>query len=298
MSYHVLSVSPTGRKQAVVTLLGIVALLGIAVRAGYCQGTDAVKVQKPAVPKEEVINFGYTPPLDLEERRKKSTEVAKIIKEGDALLSEGKPDEAIALYKQTFLVDPRDGRANLNLAKAYAAKGDDQKAIEAYRTLLYPFPGKDWGYMVDINASMNFAILLSKNGLRDEAIRVYNNALNHINYVDDKPRSSDKDFAPLTITFDGRDRENVYTPTHFEAVARTAMASIALMEWHMVDAKEPLKQALALEPRLAIAHLYEGVRLRRLHAPQEQINTELDKAAQLSSLSSIKAAVEEARRPH
>lgn len=60
-------------------------------------------------------------------------DVAAYVARGDALMQEGKTEEAIAAYKEAIRVDPTFSVTWRNLAVAYEAAGDSARAMEAFR---------------------------------------------------------------------------------------------------------------------------------------------------------------------
>jgi tetratricopeptide (TPR) repeat protein len=89
---------------------------------------------------------------------------------GEALMSSGRHDEAVAEYKIALGMNPRFADAHNNLANALANDGRVDEAIPHYREALETKPD-------DANVHFNFGTVLSGQGLADEAMAEFQRAL-------------------------------------------------------------------------------------------------------------------------
>jgi tetratricopeptide (TPR) repeat protein len=106
-----------------------VVILVIAVVVLGAIAAVAFRVRKEAGPKATI-----DPVVAAQAERKKQAVAALDL--GHNLVNEQKPDEAIQSYAKALELDPMMASAERGLAIAYAAKNDDEKAIEHYRAYL------------------------------------------------------------------------------------------------------------------------------------------------------------------
>ena len=89
---------------------------------------------------------------------------------GSALAERGRPDEAVAFYRDALEAHPSYAVAHLNLGSALHEQGDLGRAMEHYRSALQSHPEM-------ARAHHNLALALAQQGRRDEAMRHYNESL-------------------------------------------------------------------------------------------------------------------------
>jgi hypothetical protein len=89
---------------------------------------------------------------------------------GVALSAAGRPDEAIAAYREALRISPVEPDANYNLAVTLGKRGDQDAAIEQYLLALRLDPD-------NASAHNNLGSLLYRRGRRDEAIEHFRRAL-------------------------------------------------------------------------------------------------------------------------
>jgi protein O-mannosyl-transferase len=110
---------------------------------------------------------------------------------GDALASRGEYEEAIIQFKKSLALDPQYTPAYNDMAKAYLDKGDVNESVKLYRQELPPLPQDSneppHGDFLPgdnpvskecyVNANINLAIGLSRQGNLKEAARRFREAL-------------------------------------------------------------------------------------------------------------------------
>ena len=293
------------------TIITIPWVVGVLVGACFISPV-AVRAQSTppsGVPTRNTAGKGggisdTTPTVPQEEINRQMAEVASWVKKGKDELKQKRVEEAITAFKHALKLDSASSPAYRGLADAYTAKGDLTNAVQTYRALLYPAPGKQWttSMSTDPVTLMRFALILNQSGKKDEALTVYREGLKYLNYTDGKPNTST---YPVLIdtTFDGRDSENVYTPARFEAAARTALAmklrsndSITYQD----EINKELTRAMKANPRFGPAYLYYALTLKELARADksitpEAVNAAFDVAAKMVHGTQAKAAVKAGR---
>ena len=190
------------------------------------------------------------------------------VQKGRELLKRGDADAAIAAFNAARKIWPEVG-VETYMAEACVLKGQDAAAIEWYRKVIYPPPGK-YIAQTDPVQLMRYAIVLNRTGQREEAATIYHRALQYL------PRDREylpKGVAPLDITFSTPG----YDPRRFEAAARVALA-ITLLFFSDREALAQIDAALRLQPRLGIAHYYRGDLLSRVPGKAAEAVAEFSEA--------------------
>jgi len=172
---------------------------------------------------------------------------------GNALLREGKVDEAIPYYRHAVELDPTYAAAHHNLAYALASNGKLEEAIQRYRQALHLG-------LPHAEAYHNLGNALFKEGKVDEAIQYYRQAL------EIKPAFVDAhDSLGLVLASQGKFPEAVkhlrrsveLMPGRAEAYLHlgTALARTGDIEEAIVH----LQRAVEIQPDFPEAHLRLGV---------------------------------------
>ncbi len=100
------------------------------------------------------------------------TEIAVgLLNQGNELLAQGKPDEAVKEYEHSLRHDPGSEDTHYNLAIALAKLGRDEEAVQHYKEALRILP--DYA-----EAHNNLGNVLVKRGNFAEAVEHFNEALN------------------------------------------------------------------------------------------------------------------------
>ena len=89
-------------------------------------------VRLPAPPPGAVTQQGSSPNTGMREGDKIS-HVAEAYSRGEFCMNAGKDDEALAAFQEVVRLDPTFTEAWQRLAALYEKKGDNKKAIEAFR---------------------------------------------------------------------------------------------------------------------------------------------------------------------
>jgi len=89
-------------------------------------------VRLPAPPQTTVAAQSTQPPADLQKSDNVS-KAADAFSRGEFCMSAGNDDEAIAAFLEAVKVDPTLSEAWQRLAALYEKKGDNKKAIDAFR---------------------------------------------------------------------------------------------------------------------------------------------------------------------
>lgn len=95
-----------------------------------------------------------------------------LIRQGNLLEDQGKPDAALAKYRQALKTKPDYPRAHLNLGNALLAIGQAEKAVASYRAAILLDPAY-------AQAHFNCGNALRQLNRLDEAAAAYREALNH-----------------------------------------------------------------------------------------------------------------------
>jgi len=169
---------------------------------------------------------------------------------GEELLKAGIYSDAISAFQEALSYEPHDGLAYQHLAETYTAMNQPDKAIAAYRTLFYEWPGKGGGYGIGSNTTvlMQFALVLLKTGQRAEALTVYQRGYHFL----------PTDRGPLPPLFTSPD----FAAADFQAAAYTAMGLHETAWGVFADAPKYFERAIAAQPILATPYYYRGERLK------------------------------------
>ena len=89
-------------------------------------------IQMPAPPQSTVAAQAPMPPANLQQSDNASKS-AEAFSRGEFCMNAGNDDEAIAAFLEAVKVDPAFSEAWQRLAALYEKKGDNKKAIEAFR---------------------------------------------------------------------------------------------------------------------------------------------------------------------
>lgn len=172
------------------------------------------------------------------------------VSRGEALFKAGNLTAAISAFQEGLSYAPDNGLAYQHLAETYTAMNQPDKAIAAYRTVLYDWPGKGWGNSIGSNTTvlMQFALLLLKTGQSAEALTVYQRGY-HFLPTDRGP------MPPLFTTPD-------FAPADFKAAAYTAMGLHETAWGVAADAPAYFERAIATQPAFATPYYYYGELLK------------------------------------
>ncbi len=169
---------------------------------------------------------------------------------GEELLKAGIYSDAIGAFQEALSYEPHDGLAYQHLAEAYTAMNQPDKAIAAYRTLFYDWPGKGWGSSIGSNTTvlMQFALVLLKTGQKAEALTVYQRGYHFL----------PTDRGPLPPLFTTPD----FAAADFKAAAYTAMGLHETAWGVAADAPAYFERAIATQPAFATPYYYYGELLK------------------------------------
>lgn len=246
--------------------------------------------QAQAQTKYNPSGYGDLPVIDPQTVRA-SNEQQRLIQLADTQYKQQQWKKAISLYQQALQCLPGSAEAWYGLGKCYAKMGDAPNGLEAYRQAVYaPASSKgsntDYPYRIgDVDRLMEFALLLSKSGQSDEAVTVYNYAINRLNYVDNKPN-----VKVLLPEFGLLSGQRTYQPLLLQAMAHTA---IGLTLNEDKPAMEHLDEAVRLAPGSGLTHFYRGQTLRFTGGKPQEVKAEYEKARNLDPKAIGKAAAEE-----
>lgn len=188
---------------------------------------------------------------------------------GQELLKQGKADAALAEFNKAREIRPEAG-VETYMAEAYALKGQNAKAVEWYRKVIYP-PLNQYISQTNSVDLMRYAIVLNRTHQRQEAVSIYNRAMQYLPL--NAPQY--KDNAPINIAFPTPQ----YDARLFEAAARVALAVTQLsFDPTSKEALAQLDEAIRLQPRLGIAHFYRADILSRDPEKAAEAVTEFSKA--------------------
>ncbi len=169
---------------------------------------------------------------------------------GEELTKAGAYTDAIGAFQEALSYEPHDGLAYQHLAETYTAMNQPDKAIAAYRTLFYEWPGKGGEYGIGSNTTvlMQFALVLLKTGQKAEALTVYQRGYHFL----------PTDRGPLPPLFTTPD----FAPANFTAAAYTAMGLHETAWGIAADAPAYFERAIATQPTLAVPYYYYGELLK------------------------------------
>lgn len=169
---------------------------------------------------------------------------------GEELLKAGIYSDAVGAFQEALAYEPDDGLAFQHLAETYTAMNQPDKAIAAYRTLFYNWPGKAWGSSIgsETTVLMQFALVLLKTGQKAEALTVYQRGYHFL----------PTDRGPLPPLFTTPD----FAPADFTAAAYAAMGLHETAWGVAADAPKYFERAIAVQPLLAMPYYYRGERLK------------------------------------
>lgn len=244
--------------------LAILAPLAIAHAQGQEKINPKSKTQIPPIISVSV----HTPiPAYLIEKDRKCNEAEQ---RGASLFKSGDLDGAATAYGDALTYEQDDGTAYLGLASVYEAKGQLDKAADAYRKVFYAWPGKTTGSSVegDTRNLMRFALVLLKVNQREEALNVYKRGVQYL----------PTDEGPQMPVFASAD----FNTAQFEAAIYTAMG----LKQHLADSDQTkaagcLQQAIDLDANQPQAHFYLGLVDKERRGFATESLAEFDKASHL-----------------
>ena len=200
---------------------------------------------------------------------------------GDAFAKKSNWKNAASQYQQALALWPDSPYALYGLADCDGAAGDRQAAINDYRKAIYQNttpPHLPQIKEVNTDRLMKYVLLLGQDNQMDEAVRVYNYAIDRLNYDHDRQRLE----VLLPELGDGPGQVGD-TPQDIEAMVRLAIG-VASPGYDLAQ----LRQAVALAPDSAVAQFYLG---KCLYGPDNVgAKTALQKAIQLGDAQTQAAA--------
>ena len=103
--------------------------------------------------------------------------IQPMLKQGQAAVAKGQYAQAEGIFRQVLQLQGHDARTWLLLADVYERQGKEAKALEAYRTLLYPV---NWGSSIssDVTTRMRYVLALCRSNRYEEAAQVFDKAMN------------------------------------------------------------------------------------------------------------------------
>lgn len=190
---------------------------------------------------------------------------------GEELLKAGIYSDAISAFQEALSYEPHDGPAYQHLAETYTAMNQPDKAITAYRTVLYDWPGKGGGYGIEGNPAvwMQFALALLKAGQSAEALTVYLHGYHFL----------PTDRGPLPPVFTSPNVMLTQLPAAIYAAL--GLTEYAGGEQNLNLAANYFQQALSLQPILASPYYYLGQILKYKPGHAQEAIDAFNKAAQL-----------------
>ncbi len=230
---------------------------------------------------------------------------------GFELLRSGKLPAAAAAFRQAATVSSECPSAWLGLAQTYTRQGRLTEAVAAYREVIAHVPGyRQYQVTVPWPAELEFARILNRIGQGEEAEEVYRQALLYGMIGDGYAEEP----IPLTVIFDGKSRDNEYSPERLECAANIALGILRMAHRSIGDpydranpqpsaetraandkaAIEHFRLAVKAQPDSGIAQFYLGYALYTLGGSKVEADRALDRALR-SALEEIKAAVRELR---
>lgn len=205
-----------------------------------------------------------------------------LLDRGFAFLAQERWKEAASQFQQALEVAPDILQVHYGLARCYQEAGDIAKALEHYRRSVYETPTlREFSSLQD-DQKLQYALLLSQVGQSDEAMYVYNNVVNRLNYREGKPHL--KVFLPEFGLLAG---QRTYQALLFQAMARTA---ISLSVNEDKPAMQHIREAVRLSPGSGITHFYLAKRLHISHDTYAEAKAEYLKARSLDLRAVGKAA--------
>jgi len=198
-----------------------------------------------AVNLPEFVNIGYD---ELVSIRAPAVEYYRHSERGNALMAEGKLEEAIAEYRIVLAAEPTSARINGNLAECLARLGRHAEAIGYLRTTLKTDPQSWWAYN-------NLGSALARLGKLEDALEPLRKS------VEIEPQYATGHYnLGRVLTQMGRTKD---AAKHFQEAVAIAphLAEFqhdlgkALAQLNQIDkAIEALRRAVELKPELADAH--------------------------------------------
>ena len=142
---------------------------------------------------------------------------------------------------------------------------------------------------------MEFVLLLSKAGQKQEALAVYHRAAHLLNYQDADTNGGKPYLKVLLPKFDGSPSAIPYTPQRLQAMARVAI-SIEEGAFGSKDALPQVQEAVRLYPDSPITYFYLGKQLDLMQ--KKGAKEAYQKAAALGDDKIMAAAQEELKVYH
>jgi len=217
---------------------------------------------------------------------------------GMASLEHGDVKRAKALFRRALALYESSGTlAYVGLARIYTAQGDLVGAANAYRTLMYPRPGKFWiaSTASDPVNLMSFALVLDQLGERHEAAAAYRKAF------ENSKGSTDVAQYLYVMPADGQyDRSRMLASAHMLLSYRYNWIKYYGESYGGYDRNEQrqideAREAVRYTPDDPSVHLILGIalldharHLRAREAPEAM--AELQKAAATGSSAVVRAA--------
>lgn len=181
---------------------------------------------------------------------------------GVEFLKGGYADDAIYAFNKAIAVPttfPPSADAYAGLADAQVIKGLYKEAEASYRLAVgLVVPAHGMSRELDGDLQMRFALLLSKMGKYDDAIKMYQWGGRLLHLDKDDIKSLDLPFFALK-----------FDKPLFEAAAHTALGREYAMHANREEAIAHLQQAVALKPEFALAQYYLGDTLTSVHRKAE-----------------------------
>jgi len=239
----------TSPKSPALLFSGLAVCLPLASAFGQAP-TSSPKPQTPMIGGLTRTRVQFSPAL-LEAERKSQEALAR----GEAALKAGSPNDAMGAFQEALSYESDNGLAYQRLAEAQTAAGELTDAAASYRTVLYKWPGKNWGGSEngDPVIHMQFALLLLRLNQRMEALSVYQHGYQLLQ-SEEAPTATTPAGGPLPQMLISPN----FTAAQLEAEANTVNA-IHTYHWISQDlALAGFQHVLGLQPDSAISYFYLG----------------------------------------
>lgn len=209
----------------------------------------------------------YAPPVVDQDSFRRIDKSVDLAKAGDEAAERGDWPQATTYYQQALNLWPDNSTSLYGLGKAADAAGDTANAIGYYRKVVYTSDPSRHGTVVgdgfdtnDVTRLMEFVLLLSKAGQKQEALAVYRRAAHLLNYRDADTNGGKPYLKVLLPEFGVDPNAAVYTPQRLQAMARVAI-SIEAGAFGSKDALPQVQEAVRLYPDSPITYFYLGEQL-------------------------------------